>query len=380
MSTQILPLFMNDRNLYLKPDKIKEKAEDLELFLMDESKMNSKDFAKKVLLANEVQSNNGVEGYYDDIGKIKEIVKDKRKYKNTTEEDKRRILNLYAGYKYIMGNHDINKDNISQLYSTLSNGLLEQEDIKEMGEYYRKNLVYIYYSSDLTKEPDVGVDAELIDYKMNELISFINNYKVEGHETDEFIKSQIIHFYFVYVHPFYDINGRTARTLSMWQLINKETYPFVIFNRGIQLNKQEYYKVIREVKKFNNITYFINYMLNTVLTELEKEHVMQCIASSSSDKLNAVDYQTLQYLLSMNGLITVGDFISMYNRHNDKKSPKFLHEQMIEPLIDKKVIIPGRTTNKSLYSNQDNYLLDINRKFIDDKKISNINILKKKND
>src|SRR5574344_1295154 len=125
MSTQILPLFMNDRNLYLKPDKIKEKAEDLELFLMDESKMNSKDFAKKVLLANEVQSNNGVEGYYDDIGKIKEIVKDKRKYKNTTEEDKRRILNLYAGYKYIMGNHDINKDNISQLYSTLSNGLLE---------------------------------------------------------------------------------------------------------------------------------------------------------------------------------------------------------------------------------------------------------------
>ena len=65
-----------------------------------------------------------------------------------------------------------------------------------------------------------------------------------GSKTDIFLKSQIMHFYFVYIHPYYDINGRTARTTSMWYLLNKEAYPFIIFNRGISLNKKEYYRVL----------------------------------------------------------------------------------------------------------------------------------------
>ena len=52
------------------------------------------------------------------------------------------------------------------------------------------------------------------------------------------------------------------------------------------------------------------------LVELEKEYVMNMI-KSSSDKLNAVDYQTMYYILSMKGLLTLKDFINFYKQTYD---------------------------------------------------------------
>lgn len=215
---------------------------------------------------------------------------------------------------------------------------------------------------------------------MNCLFDFINNYSLGNFKTDEFIKSQILHFYFVYIHPYYDINGITARCGSIWHLLNDKAYPYVIFNRGIHLNKNEYYKVIREVKKFGNITYFINYMLNTVLIELEKEHAMQSIADYCNYKLTGTDYQTLHYLLSMNGLARVNDFANIYNKHNTKKKAMHIREEMILPLEDKNIIIPGRTTNGHISRDTNNYVITLNKKYVDDGyKVKDINILKKGN-
>jgi len=50
-----LPLEMENRKLLLDRAKIDTNVKRLELFLSDEEKMHSKEFAKKVLLANEVQ-------------------------------------------------------------------------------------------------------------------------------------------------------------------------------------------------------------------------------------------------------------------------------------------------------------------------------------
>ena len=54
----------------------------------------------------------------------------------------------------------------------------------------------------------------------------------------------------VYIHPYYDVNGRTARTLSLWYLLQKKTYPFVIFNRGISLSKGEYKHNVKKSYRF----------------------------------------------------------------------------------------------------------------------------------
>lgn len=374
----ILPLKNNNRYFYINEDMLKEKEEELEEFILKSGKMDTLSFAKKVLLFNEVQSNNSVEGYYDDIEKIKKIVNEKKIYKNSQEKDKLRIINLYEGYRYILDNKDITKETLKKLNSILSKGLLDDEDYKNMGEYYRKNPVYIYYSSDVTKRPDMGLDASLIEDKMDELLDFMNNYSFDDTKTMSYLKSQILHFYFVYIHPYYDVNGRTARTTSMWYLLNNNVYPYVIFNRGIQINKNEYYKIIRETKKYSDISLFLKYMMNTVLAELEKEYIMQLIANSCSKKLETLDYQTLHYLLSIKGNITVSDFANMYNRYNDKKKVLKIEEEMILPLIEKDILIKTRETNGHLSSFKNNYELAFNFKYVDydDNLIKNIHVKK----
>lgn len=374
----ILPLKNNNRYFYINENMLKEKEEELEEFILKSGKMDTLSFAKKVLLFNEVQSNNSVEGYYDDIEKIKKVVNEKKIYKNSQEKDKLRIINLYEGYRYILDNKDITKETLKELNSILSKGLLDDEDYKNMGEYYRKNPVYIYYSSDVTKRPDMGLDASLIEDKMDELLDFMNNYSFDDTKTMSYLKSQILHFYFVYIHPYYDVNGRTARTTSMWYLLNNNVYPYVIFNRGIQINKNEYYKIIREIKKYSDISLFLKYMMNTVLAELEKEYIMQLIANSCSKKLETLDYQTLHYLLSIKGNITVSDFANMYNRYNDKKKVLKIEEEMILPLIEKDILIKTRETNGHLSSFKNNYELAFNFKYVDydDNLIKNIHVKK----
>lgn len=371
-----LPLEMGKRNLLLDKDKIQVNKEKLEIFLDDEKRMHSLDFAKKVLLANEVQSNNSVEGYYDDIEKIQMVVNSSKRLKNKSEKDKLRILNLYKGYNYILREKEINKETLKKLYTILSDGLLEKIDQENMGEYYRKAPVYIFFSNNPSVKPDEGLDYDSLNYFMDELISFINSDFDSECLTDEFIKSQIMHFYFVYVHPYFDINGRTSRTVSMWHLLNKEAYPFVIFNRGIQLNKQEYYKVIRDVIKFSNISFFVNYMMKTVLVELQKEYIMQNISEDIKD-LSALDYQTMHYLLSMNGLLTLCDFTNLYNRYNEKKNARTIYKDMIEPLLDKGIILRERDTKTMFSNNEHNFIMNFNSKYVDENpaKTSELKIL-----
>ena len=121
----ILPLKNNNRYFYINENMLKEKEEELEEFILKSGKMDTLSFAKKVLLFNEVQSNNSVEGYYDDIEKIKKVVNEKKIYKNSQEKDKLRIINLYEGYRYILDNKDITKETLKELNSILSKGLLD---------------------------------------------------------------------------------------------------------------------------------------------------------------------------------------------------------------------------------------------------------------
>ena len=357
MERDFLPLTIEKRKLYVIRDLLEVKKEELEQFLQDNKYMNSKEFATNVLFSQEIKSNNTIEGYNDDVGLVYNILNNNLKI---ADKDKvQRIKNLYNGYKYILEGKEINKENLKKLYSILSKNLLTKEDLNKMGEYYRNDPVYIFYSSNIEVEPDMGLPSNELDMYMDEFFKYINSNNSLTTNTDYFIKSQIMHFQFVNIHPYYDINGRTSRTVSMWYLLNNEIYPYIIFNRAIILDKKNYYKIIRDVKKYHNVTYFINYMLENVRVELEKEYVMDMI-KSSSEKLTSVDYQTMYYILSMNGILTVKDFINFYNMYNDKKKFKEIYDEMIVPLIDKGIIIKGRETNSMLNNGEPNFTFKLN--------------------
>ncbi len=332
-------------NFYLRPDSIKEIAEGLERFLETEKRLNSRCFAKRVLFSQEIKTNNLVEGYGDDIRDITRAIANAESIKDP--EQRARILNLYNAYGYILSKNSIDKKALKELYQITSKDVLDDYGKSNMGEFYRNKPVYILRGGRLDDSYDEGVPADRIDEFIEMYFNFLNT-EITGSLTDNYIKSQILHFYFVYIHPYFDVNGRTSRTLAMWYLLNKKAYSYIIFNRGISFKGSIYDKTIIKTKETCDLTYFISFMLETVKIELEKEYVMQEIASSTTSSLSATDFQSLLYFLSMKAEKNIFNFATMYNNYtsSSKKRMNEIYNEMLVPLLDKGILDIERDSGK----------------------------------
>ena len=334
---------------YFRTESLMPVYAELEEFLEFITTMNDLHFAKKMLFSHELKANNQVEGYSDDLELIEDIIK--KKTDNIKDEEKRaRILNLYRGYQFILRNRVMDEKHLKRLYNVLSDGLLDSYDITHMGQNYREAPVYILDGGKLTGILDEGVNYQIIDNLIAKYFEFVNNYTLGNTQTDEYIKSQIMHFYFVYIHPYFDCNGRTSRTMALWYLLKNKDYPYIIFNRGINFAGSKYDKIIKEAKETYDITYFLKLMLETVKIELEKEKIMQEYANATNYKFSGIDYQTILYILSMNNELSLANFSLVYNRFNDKRKVLDIYKEMVEPLIDNNILQVTRYTKKNLGS------------------------------
>lgn len=356
-----LPL-ENGQKFFLKKEYLCTLKEELEEFLEDNKDMNNLSFTKKVLFSHELQSNNQVEGYNDDIELINSIIT-RRVRKINNKEQKQRILNLYKGYQFILKYKLVNEKSLKKLYSILSRDLLIPYDLEYMGEYYREDVVYITSDRIDFDNCEEGINYHNITNLMEKYFNFFNSEK-SNNITDEFIISQILHFYFVYIHPYFDVNGRTSRTMSMWHLLKNEAYSYIIFNRGISFHRNEYYEAIRSSKNSHDLTKFLLYMLNVVKIELEKEYIVQSIASNVNYHLTSEDYQTILYFMSINGNRTILDFGTIYNRLIDKRKIKEIYDKMILPLIEEDIFNVIRYCNKKLYGDIPNMEIALNKENI----------------
>lgn len=355
----------NNERFFYREEALKNSKTELEEFLKWDTNMNNLEFAKKMMYSHELKANNQVEGYLDEIDLIKDVIKSK--FKNIkSAEAIQRILNLYYGYFYIIHNHEINEESLHELYKILSYGLLEEYDLKNMGKLYREAPVYIFQNGRMETVLQEGLNYNDIEKYITMYFDFIDNYSCDS-DVDQYIKSQIMHFYFVFIHPYFDVNGRTSRTMSMWYLLEKKIYPYIIFNRGISFKGAKYDNRIKEAKLKRDLTYFLEMMLDTLKIELEKEHIMEEIKDNTTYKLNAQNYQSLLYFLTINGFKSLAGFQSIYNRYNDKKKIKEIYHEMMEPLIDMDILKVVRFTKKS-YGNISNMELELNPvKYTNDK-------------
>lgn len=355
----------NGPRFYYRSEPLQKSKDELEEFLEWDKSMNNLAFARKMMYSHELKANNLVEGYGDDLELIEAVIK--RKIDTIKDaEIKQRILNLYHGYYYILHHRKMDAEHLHELYQILSENLLCEYDRENMGSLYREKAVYILQNGRLDMDLSEGADYQNIEKLMSYYFAFVNETQ-DLSQIDEYIKSQIMHFYFVYIHPYFDVNGRTSRTMAMWYLLKKQAYPYIIFNRGISFKGSKYDRIIKDAKESCDITYFLEMMLDTLKLELEKEHIMQDIASSCKHKLSGVDFQTLLYFLTMNGSKTLADFGVIYNRFNDKKTTNEIYMEMIEPLIDMEIFKVIRQT-KRIIGNIPNVELELNPTFFENDK------------
>ncbi len=369
----------NGYNVHVNDGYLDTYKNDILTFLDDLDEFKTIDFAKNIMMGQEIKANNTIEGIVDDLSIIDEVIKTKE----LSSEDRKRIINLYHGYEYILKNRSINRESIADLYELLSDGLLDEYNLEHTSRYHREAPVYIkrnsvmggcpytdnmskyYYDPmfDFDKNAFYGIDVNDIDEYMKSLVDYIND-DSDKNSINSFIKSQIAHFYFVYIHPYMDVNGRTSRTIAMWYLLNKEEYPYIIFNEAIAFNKG-YEENIMKSRDRGDLTLFLKYMMISVQKELEKQYLINNISNNYGNYMNKELKQIIQYMISMKGTITISDITSFYNNYNTKKSPIKLYEEMIKPLLDDNVLVKERDTNKHISGDMKNAFININSDLID---------------
>lgn len=350
---------LNVNYQYLEPYK-----DDIMRFL-DNDDMRTLSFAKRAMMSQEIKANNTIEGITDDLSIIDEVIKNKS---SLSDREKKRIINLYHGYQYILTHKDINKETLRELYLLLSDEILGDYDKTSMGEYYRTKPVYILKGSSLNNDYYEGINPKQIDCYMNYFIDYINSDFLTDNEIDCFVKSQIMHFYFVHIHPYPDVNGRTSRTVAMWYLLNQKSYPYVIFNRAISFSKSMYEKNLIITRDTDNITLFLKYMLKNTLLELEKEYIIGNIKRNSDANLTKVDLQMIEYLLTTNSNLTAKDLATTYNSYNDHRRINMIIDERIMPLVEKNIFVRKNNTKGFIDGVRHNFNIGINKDLLDIKK------------
>ena len=128
-------------------------------------------------------------------------------YENPKTKDDRMVINTIAGSNYAY-NHPITENNIRRLWEKIVDGVCENEEHR--GKLYRDGMVYVGSGDRVIHVP---AQAE----QLPELMAQWFAYR-EADNSDLLIRSFVAHFYFVYLHPFCDGNGRAARILNASQL------------------------------------------------------------------------------------------------------------------------------------------------------------------
>ena len=188
--------------------------------------------------------------------------------------------------KEILTCADIRKIYDSMFFSD-GESLIEDQD-KPDGLYFRKNAVGVY---DLANNVvHSGLDGEdKIIATMEEALEILNN-----KDINLFIRIAIFHFFFEYIHPFYDGNGRIGRYIISQKLYDEINDAFAFrVSAAINARKNNYYKSFENTEDARNngdITTFVYELLDIFESEYDDSIVY---AQNKQAQLNSLKKQLL---------------------------------------------------------------------------------------
>jgi len=152
----------------------------------------------------------------------------------------RKADDLYSAYDFI-DNNSLTPENVQKPHAILSKNLLP----KSQKGLFRKNPMFVINRDD--KIEYVAASPGIVKAELDKLfhdIALLQPINLNPFEI--FYYASFIHLVFVKIHPFQDGNGRTARLIEKWFLIEKLGEKAT----SVQLEKN-YYK--RLVDYFSNI-------------------------------------------------------------------------------------------------------------------------------
>ena len=151
---------------------------------------------------------------------------------------------------------------------------IDPYDIEELKKYHGIMTKYVVDISGEFRNSDEEVFDDqgrcifiapppyLVPSLMDDLFNWMQD---EKDNTHPLILSCIFHYEFVFIHPFSDGNGRTAR---LWQTAIlahwKDLFKYIPIESIIRKHQEEYYTAIRNCNNVGNSNEFIEFMLKII--------------------------------------------------------------------------------------------------------------------
>lgn len=192
-----------------------------------------------------------IEGAFTSREEAAKFIRNKKQPANKSEH---MVKNNYDALTYALEHLDepITEQTIIEIAKIVTRNAAEVTV-----EGYRTEPVYVTGREAVVYTPPV---AEHVPEMMESLVRFI-----QSSELHPVIKACVAHFYFVYIHPFGDGNGRTARALSYMMLIQSgyEFFRYFSISNLVSDERGKYYRSMVNVEEDEgDMTYFIDFYSN----------------------------------------------------------------------------------------------------------------------
>lgn len=224
-------------------------------------------------IADELQNTNEIEGVRSTREEIVRSVKNL----DSKTGSKDRFSSMVQSY-FNLNSSELNRIesaiDIREIYDLLLDREIDNDDLPD-GEIFRAGQCDILKKSGTQKVIHKGVlpESKIIE-KVNEMINFLN----DDSNGSLLIRIAIAHYYFGYIHPFYDGNGRCSRFISSMYLKQQfSSFTAISLSKGCNTQKYKYLESFEVTNKITNrgeLNYFIESFLE-ILRESQEDVITQ---------------------------------------------------------------------------------------------------------
>lgn len=219
----------------------------------------------RLSIVEEVKSTNDIEGVHSTKKEIREIIEKKGTHYH-------RLQSVVHQYLELLGEEEIKFDtcqDIRNFYDDFTHQEITRENPQNRldGSLFRKEPVQIQAATGKTIHQGLYPESRIIE-ALDQALRILHS-----EEYPLLIRLALFHYFFVYIHPFYDGNGRTDRFITSYFLSRKfHRLLAVRLSIYIKRNQSRYYHMLEEAdseKNRGDMTPFVMGFLESLIGSTE---------------------------------------------------------------------------------------------------------------
>jgi Fic family protein len=221
-------------------------------------------------LTEEAITSSQLEGATTTRKVAKEMLRENRAPTNKSEQ---MILNNYRTMQFIQEckNQPLSPELIFEIHRLVTENTLENPE--DAGRLRTNDNIRVYenLSNDVVHTPPSQKD---LPERINALCAFANG-KDPNFFIHPVIRAILLHFWMAYDHPFVDGNGRSARALFYWSMLQQKYWlcEFISISQIIKKAPSKYGRAFLYTETDeNDLTYFILYHLDIIRRAIDELH------------------------------------------------------------------------------------------------------------